>query len=727
MLPQFLAHVAATAASLDTTNTRNLSVLAVVTSNGNVFEATHAIEQGDLHRRRQLQTLVTLGYTSFEEPVITSSKKPVYRDTLPGNVNHWLLPNANENCVKYVSCSTGDDELGFRSYYTNNNGQAAHGGLADANDEIIGVIGDTTTHHVGDNYQGRKAPHGSQYYALEDTRGFVHVQLDPVSVAGYSNLKMSFWLHVENAGRRGGWEASDQIKVWVTDASDTTGGAPKGNETVLLDATGQNFPKMIQLDQWKLWTKALLGYNNSSTISMVFGVQASDANEEAWFDYFKVEGTGPPTSSDPFACGFLECPNGTARTVIQGNSSCSACPAGTADSDFNPKTPCEKCPPGRFMDAAGSTQCKPLRLLGYTSFEEPKRTGFLKEAYQWRGSTHYRNILPLYHDTQGSVRNHELKNNFNEPLVEYAVCRAGQAELGFRSYFTKNHYTGESRPKHLIGVVGDSSTEMKGAGSWRQRSNQAGKAPHGSQYYILENTLGFVHVTVDPVPVGGYTQIFMAAWVYVSGSTWGLWDYKDHIKVWATVTDGGSTTTTVLLEGNDMDDANTGAKHNPILTGMSQHKTSQWIEYNQRLADPKNVDAVASMAFGMTSNKDDKEVWFDYLRIYGDGVSRGTTYNCNITACPNGTEFTIANATSLGCSACAPGKEDADTNPTTRCSDCTPGRFASVAGQSSCANTCPGFPTRGFALAGASSLDDCSCVFTVTILYSASFLASACD
>ena len=43
-------------------------------------------------------------------------------------------------------------------------------GMADG--DVIGVIGDVTTPQRGDYGQGGKAPHGSQYYAMEDTGGF---------------------------------------------------------------------------------------------------------------------------------------------------------------------------------------------------------------------------------------------------------------------------------------------------------------------------------------------------------------------------------------------------------------------------------------------------------------------------------------------------------------------------------------------------------------------------
>lgn len=65
----------------------------------------------------------------------------------------------------------------------------------------------------GDAGQGGKAPHGSQYFTLEDTGGFAYVQLDPVAVADYTDLWMTGWAHVEATT----WELSDLVKVWATD------------------------------------------------------------------------------------------------------------------------------------------------------------------------------------------------------------------------------------------------------------------------------------------------------------------------------------------------------------------------------------------------------------------------------------------------------------------------------------------------------------------------------
>ena len=84
--------------------------------------------------------------------------------------DHKLVNNALQNFVEFSACTRGSgSELGFRTYYTNTMDQPATGGLADG--DVIGVIGDVTTPQRGDYGQGGKAPHGSQYYAMQDTGG----------------------------------------------------------------------------------------------------------------------------------------------------------------------------------------------------------------------------------------------------------------------------------------------------------------------------------------------------------------------------------------------------------------------------------------------------------------------------------------------------------------------------------------------------------------------------
>lgn len=176
------------------------------------------------------QSVVTIGYTSFEESAVVQSTTGStyetvmkYYDQRGGTTNHALLADPLENPVAYLACSSpgaAHAELGFRSFYevTRNDPYGTPGvqygdgiGIGMSDGAQIGVIGDTSTPQRGDAGQGGPAPHGTQYYTLQDTDGFVYVTMDPVSVRDYTGVFMSAYVHVESTT----WEATDLIKVWA--------------------------------------------------------------------------------------------------------------------------------------------------------------------------------------------------------------------------------------------------------------------------------------------------------------------------------------------------------------------------------------------------------------------------------------------------------------------------------------------------------------------------------
>ena len=107
-----------------------------------------------------------------------------------------------------------------------------------------------------------------------------------------------------------------------------------------------------------------------------------------------------------------------------------------------------------------------MTLIGYTSFEEP--------AVVLDG--------PTYRDPTSSAFDHELANLPGQNIVQY---QAGNGtELGFRSYFvsmSSNSRSGLTESGNSVGVVGDTSIV-------ESRSFDAGLAPDGTQFYMLEDT-----------------------------------------------------------------------------------------------------------------------------------------------------------------------------------------------------------------------------------------------
>eukprot|EP01048_Picozoa_sp_COSAG05_P015644 COSAG05_NODE_1907_length_3849_cov_4.846133_2_plen_742_part_01 len=322
-----------------------------------------------------------IGLTSFEEPPMASDSVKPYVDLLGGDNDHKLVNYALQNVVEFSACARGSgSELGFRTYYTNTMDQPATGGLADG--DVIGVIGDVTTPQRGDYGQGGKAPHGSQYYAMEDTGGFVYVEMDPVDVSDYSDVVATAWVHID-ADR---WDTDDLLKIWVMDGSSQ-------DETILIKATKLDSDPYIKVNTWMEFSTQLYGLK--TTAVMAFGLQSDKGTEEAWFDYMQILGSGPDRVG--LLCardGLGSCPNGTQRTYVCGAAAdtavCEPCAKGKADSDSNTVTKCTDCPAGLYSDQIGSLQCKkcpgyPERgvshvasttanaceyTIGYSSFEE---------------------------------------------------------------------------------------------------------------------------------------------------------------------------------------------------------------------------------------------------------------------------------------------------------------------------------------------------------------------
>lgn len=216
------------------------------------------------------------GYTSFEEALITNAHPRVtkYFDRLPFTTNHTLTIEQGMNPVGFVACSNGTSsrELGFRTFYVNTRGPYAtqHGSYYDrtpgmGDGAVLGVIGDTSTPMRGDYGQGGVAPHGAQYFAVEDTDGFVYVEMDPVVVSAYKHVQMAGWAQVEGTY----WQSNDHVKIWASDEN-----SPPNNklEVVLLDVYDLDDSKNISENRWVQYSAAL---PNFKSVTMRFGMDVN--------------------------------------------------------------------------------------------------------------------------------------------------------------------------------------------------------------------------------------------------------------------------------------------------------------------------------------------------------------------------------------------------------------------------------------------------------------------
>ena len=240
---------------------------------------------------------------------------PYYYDTQdPDDLEgHQIMNHHAQNPVNYVAgsrssgtslsvSSSGDPELGFVAFYRAVAGRSPGPGLTDG--DRIGVIGDTTTLMNGDSGQGGAAPDGVQYYALEETGGFVTVDMDSVVAAGYPAVVMKAFVHVESAP----WGSADIIRIW---ASDTGGGAGDGvapAEVVLLDGS-PSMPTVgtFNFDTWQEYSAPV----QFESIAMHFGMLSNSRFEQAWFDYFRIV-------SAASSCGHGSCDSGSGTCLCHG-------------------------------------------------------------------------------------------------------------------------------------------------------------------------------------------------------------------------------------------------------------------------------------------------------------------------------------------------------------------------------------------------------------------------
>jgi hypothetical protein len=223
-----------------------------------------------------------------------------------------------------------------------------------------------------------------------------------------------------------------------------------------------------------------------------------------------------------------------------------------------------------------------MGLAAYTSFEEPIVTGDPAMNYQDN---------PPPGSVEWFSTDHELVNNPGQNPVSYSMCSNGQDELGFQSYYIATGGYGLTDGDQF-GVVGDLSTPMGGGG--------AGMAPHGSQYFIMQDTDGYAFVVLDAVSLEGVDHLELDVWVYITSATW---EYTDSVKIWAADSAGQEV---VVYSDTDMDDQTEGAwvRHNMVLHGTGWRAPVT-------LVDQVNV------VFGMGSSSGSEAVMLDNFRLSG--------------------------------------------------------------------------------------------------------------
>eukprot|EP01048_Picozoa_sp_COSAG05_P020051 COSAG05_NODE_3311_length_2158_cov_0.880525_1_plen_362_part_10 len=185
--------------------------------------------------------------------------------------------------VSYQTCADGATEVGFRTFF------------AEEDKLKLGATVGVVT-----RAKGVTAAHGSQYFKIEKTEGFMYVLMDVVDVSDFADVSMAAWVKVDSKG----WDDSNQLKVWATDMKSR-------DDMQLIEA-----PSKLPQGKWLLLTAPLQNFR--TTARMGFGVKSVSSDLSASFDMLRIIGIGDRNRTK-LMCA-RHCPNGTQRSYTWGQA-----------------------------------------------------------------------------------------------------------------------------------------------------------------------------------------------------------------------------------------------------------------------------------------------------------------------------------------------------------------------------------------------------------------------
>ena len=120
---------------------------------------------------------------------------------------------------------------------------------------------------------------------MDDTDGFVWVEVDTVSLTGMRNPVVSVWVHLEGTP----YEDTDAIRVWVTtrycgDIEILSGVLNNANHPSSFDATTGGTVQIVE----NSWQRHAVSVAGCGTATVKFGSQTGANSEEVWFDMVEV-------------------------------------------------------------------------------------------------------------------------------------------------------------------------------------------------------------------------------------------------------------------------------------------------------------------------------------------------------------------------------------------------------------------------------------------------------
>ena len=139
-------------------------------------------------------------------------------------------------------------------------------------------------------------------------------------------------------------------------------------------------------------------------------------------------------------------------------------------------------------------------------------------------------------------------------------------------------------------MIGDSTTNQEGGGG--------GTATDGTQYFMIEDTDGLLHVETDEISLAGLDVATLDVDVHIESTSW---ESRDYVRIWAE--DTGPMDDVVLLEAMDLDD----------------HTEDEWVHYTADLSGFEGV----TVKFSMSSNSGAEEAWIDNVVVTGSGNTPG--------------------------------------------------------------------------------------------------------